>query len=113
VVLIHHPPILGAHYFRRLVDAPAVRAVLEQHGAELVLHGHHHATELNWIGGRHGRIPIVGVPSASGVPGHHDEPAGYNLYLIDGEPGAWRCTMIAYGLRDAGFAELSRQPFAA
>ena len=42
VVLIHHPPVEGAHHFRRLLDAAALRDVLRKHGAELVLHGHHH-----------------------------------------------------------------------
>ena len=42
VVLIHHPPVAGANYFRRLTDAAALREVLRRHGAELVLHGHHH-----------------------------------------------------------------------
>jgi 3',5'-cyclic AMP phosphodiesterase CpdA len=113
VVLIHHPPVLGANYFRRLTDAAAVRAVLAEHGAELVLHGHHHASELAWLDGPTRRIPIVGVPSASGAPGRHDEPAGYNLYQIDGGPGAWRCTMVAYGLRANGFAEIKRHELAA
>ena len=53
---------------------------------------------------------MVGVPSASSAPGHHDEPAGYNLYEIEGAWGAWRCTMIARGWRDGGMAELNRQP---
>ena len=40
VVLIHHPPVAGANFFRRLTNANALREVLHQHGAELVLHGH-------------------------------------------------------------------------
>lgn len=112
VVLLHHPPVLGANYFRRLADAPAVRAVLAEYGADLVLHGHHHAAEIAWIdsGGR--RIPVVGVPSASGAPGHHDDPAGYNLYEIGGGPNAWRCTMTAYGLRNGAFTEVERRELA-
>ena len=112
VVLIHHPPVPGANYLRRLTDAAAVRGALAGHGAELVLHGHHHAAELTWLEGADGRIPVVGVPSASGVPGHHDDPAGYNLYEIDGAPSAWRCAMVAYGLRGNGFAEIKRQQLA-
>ena len=33
VVLIHHPPVAGANYFRRLTDAAALREVLHRHGA--------------------------------------------------------------------------------
>src|SRR5258707_6650202 len=38
VVLIHHPPVPQANYFRRLTDAAALREVLRKRGAELVLH---------------------------------------------------------------------------
>ena len=41
VIMIHHPPVQDAHYFRRLVDAAELRDALRKHGAELVLHGHH------------------------------------------------------------------------
>jgi 3',5'-cyclic AMP phosphodiesterase CpdA len=113
VVLIHHPPTEGAHHFRRLTNAAAVREVLERHGAELVLHGHHHEHSLSFLSGPHGRIPVVGVPSASGAPGRHEEPAGYNLYEIEGASGQWRCTMIVRGMRgDGTLAELRRQELA-
>jgi 3',5'-cyclic AMP phosphodiesterase CpdA len=106
VVLIHHPPVQGANYFRRLTNAAALRDVLAEHGAELVLHGHHHKALLHWLPGPQLRVPVIGVPSASGAPGRHDEPAGYNLYEIE---GAWRCTMISRGWRDDGFIEVKRQ----
>ncbi len=110
VVLIHHPPVEGAHYFRRLTNAGALRDVLREHGAELVLHGHHHEASLHWLPGPQLRVPVVGVPSASGAPDRHDEPAGYNLYEIEGAWGAWRCTMVSRGWRGGGFAEINRQP---
>jgi 3',5'-cyclic AMP phosphodiesterase CpdA len=109
VVLIHHPPVLGVNYFRRLSDAAALREVLQAHGAELVLHGHHHKATINWLDGPRKKIPIVGVPSASGAPGHREAPAGYNLYEIDGEPGTWRCMVVNRGLRERGMAEIGRQ----
>jgi 3',5'-cyclic AMP phosphodiesterase CpdA len=112
-VLIHHPPVEGAHYFRRLRDAEALRDVLRQHGAELVLHGHHHTSSLAWLPGPEFHIPVAGVPSASVAPGrHHDDPAGYHLYEIDGAPGDWRCTLVARGF-DTGngrIVEKQRQP---
>jgi 3',5'-cyclic AMP phosphodiesterase CpdA len=111
-VLIHHPPVEGHNYFRRLKDAAAVREVLQRHGAELVLHGHHHVGSVAWLPGPQTRIPVVGVPSASGAPGHHDDPAGYNLYEIDGAPGAWRCTLVARGWDDGDgrIGEIERHP---
>jgi 3',5'-cyclic AMP phosphodiesterase CpdA len=111
VVLIHHPPVEGANYFRRLTNAAALRAVLQEHGAELVLHGHHHEASLHWLPGPQARIPVVGVPSASVAPGHHDDPAGYNLYEIEGAWGAWRCTMVTRGWNSASgsLGEVGRQ----
>jgi 3',5'-cyclic AMP phosphodiesterase CpdA len=111
VVLIHHPPVAKANYFRRLTDAAPLREVLRKQGAELVLHGHHHAAELVWLAGPWAAIPCIGVPSASGAPDHHDDPAGYNLYEIDGKAGAWHCVMVNHALRGdgIGFAETGRQ----
>jgi 3',5'-cyclic AMP phosphodiesterase CpdA len=112
VVLIHHPPIPNRrHYMKRLIDGPMLRAILAEHGAELVLHGHNHEQQLVWLDGPGGRIPAVGVPSASAIISTHDEPAAYNLYAIDGGPGAWRCEMVSRGLSEGreGITELTRQ----
>jgi 3',5'-cyclic AMP phosphodiesterase CpdA len=111
VVLIHHPPTPNSgHYMKRLIDGPIFRALLAEHGAELLLHGHNHEQQLKWLDGPHGRIPAVGVPSASAIISDHDEPAAYNLYRIEGGPGAWRCEMTSRGLRagHTGVADLAR-----
>jgi 3',5'-cyclic AMP phosphodiesterase CpdA len=112
VVLIHHPPIPNKrHYMKRLIDGPMFRAMLAEHGADLVLHGHNHEQQLMWIDGPQGRIPAVGVPSASAIISDHDEPAAYNLYQVDGRPGAWSCEMVVRGLREGReeISELQRQ----
>jgi 3',5'-cyclic AMP phosphodiesterase CpdA len=112
VVLIHHPPIPNrGHYMKRLIDAPVFRALLADHGAELVLHGHNHEQQLMWLDGPRGRIPVVGVPSASAIVSDHDEPAAYNLYSIGGAPGAWECEVVSRGLREGhdGITELMRR----
>ena len=101
VVMVHHPPI-SKNRFKRLTDGPAFRAVLAQHGAELFIHGHDHAHSVLWLEGVHGRIPAVGVPSASEAPPGKHAPAGYNLYNVDGSPGAWRCELVARGLTPDG-----------
>ena len=112
VVLIHHPPThTRKHYMKRLIDAPFLRALLAEHGAELLLHGHDHEHRVHWLEGPGGRIPAVGVPSASAIVGGDDEPAAYNLFHIDGGPGAWQCEMIVRGLRAGheGITELKRE----
>jgi 3',5'-cyclic AMP phosphodiesterase CpdA len=114
VVLIHHPQQSVHGRFKRLTDAAALRRVLAEYGAELLLHGHDHVRSLDWLDGPHGRkIPAVGVPSASAVAHGSDDPAGYNLYHIDGEAGAWRCEMVNRGLAsDGSFREIGRQELA-
>ncbi|MGC2488548.1 MAG: metallophosphoesterase, partial [Candidatus Sulfotelmatobacter sp.] len=98
IVLIHHPPQSPLRrYLRRLVDAPALRHVLAEKGAELLLHGHDHRSSLVWLDGPDGRkIPAIGVPSASAAGPHGDEGAAtYHLFAIDGTAKQWRCEMIA------------------
>jgi 3',5'-cyclic AMP phosphodiesterase CpdA len=112
VILIHHPPIPNrGHYMKRLIDAPALRALIAEHGAELLLHGHNHEQQLIWLDGPNGRVPAIGVPSASAIISDHDEAAAYNLYRIAGAPGAWECEMIVRGLREGhtGVTELMRK----
>jgi 3',5'-cyclic AMP phosphodiesterase CpdA len=97
IVLIHHPPVTPpSRHLRRLVDAEDFCRVLAQHGAELVLHGHDHRRAIVWLDGPDGPIPALGVPSASArAPHHAEDAAGYTIYRIDGEAGAWRCGIIA------------------
>ena len=112
VVLIHHPPTHARkHYMKRLIDAPFLRALLAEHGAELLLHGHDHEHRVHWLDGPGAPIPAVGVPSASAILEGDDEPAAYNLFHIDGSSGAWQCEMAVRGLRAGhqGITELKRE----
>jgi hypothetical protein len=64
-----------------------------------------------WFDGPSGRIPAVGVPSASAViDGKHD-PAAYNLFRVANEGNAWRCHWTVRGLASHGqdITELRRQ----
>jgi 3',5'-cyclic AMP phosphodiesterase CpdA len=96
VVLIHHPPVSAPHRhrFERLTDAAALRSMLAQYGAELVLHGHDHVNALVWLDGPRSRIPAIGVASASASGAQGSHTAAYNLYRIDGTAGAWRCEIV-------------------
>ena len=108
VVMIHHPPMPSAHH-KRLIDAVKLRQAIAAVGAELIIHGHDHVHSLVWIAGNGGRIPVVGVPSASASASVKQRAGAYNLYRIDGGPGAWRCEVVSRGLRPSGaVAELNR-----
>ena len=99
VVLIHHPPLSPARrFFRRLVDGADLRRVLAEMGAELLLHGHDHRRSLVWLqGAGNKKIPAVGVPSASAYAKYaHEDPAGYNIFRIEGSSGDWRCETVSY-----------------
>jgi 3',5'-cyclic AMP phosphodiesterase CpdA len=109
VVMIHHPPI-DAAYHKRLIDAAGFRQAIAAVGAELIIHGHDHVHALAWLAGNDGRVPVLGVPSAS-VCADAKHAGAYNLYRIDGGPGGWHCEVMTRGLRPSGaVAELSRHP---
>jgi len=113
VVMIHHPPTSRrSDHFKRLVDAPLFRDTLARHGAELVIHGHNHRRQRVWLDGPSARIPAVGVPSASEAPPGEHDPAGYNLYGIEGEPGAWRCESVTRAISGDRIVEFERQTLA-
>ena len=113
VVLIHHPPLPKLSKPRHdLEDAAALADVLARHGAELVLHGHEHREMLTWHPTANGRIPIVGVPSASLAMPYKNEPlARYNLYRLLPDANHRRIELIARGLAEPGgpVVELARR----
>jgi 3',5'-cyclic AMP phosphodiesterase CpdA len=115
VILIHHPPLSApAHRFKWLTDAGELRALLTQVGAELVIHGHDHVHSLVWLDGPRGRIPALGVPSASAaaVEGRRaHQRAAYNLYRVERAAGRWSCEAISRGFKGGGdrIVELERR----
>jgi 3',5'-cyclic AMP phosphodiesterase CpdA len=103
VVLIHHPPVSHTGWRKRLTDAARLKRALAAEGAELLLHGHDHRRMLNWLAGPGGaRVPAVGVPSASASPVTAKQSAAYNLYSIEGAPGAWSCQVTSRGVGRGG-----------
>lgn len=103
VVMIHHPPVSGAtSWHKRLVGKQFFWKVIREVGADLVLHGHTHLDTLNWIAGKDGLVPVVGVPSASQNAGSKKPAARYNLFEIDGEPGDWSLVQRERGLAHDG-----------
>ncbi len=84
VILIHHPPQQGDWTLRRgLADSGALCNVLQNAGAELILHGHLHETLIEQTPGPDGPIPIVGVRSASDISYRPHRGAQYHVYRIE------------------------------
>jgi 3',5'-cyclic AMP phosphodiesterase CpdA len=116
IVLIHHPPLPGqASRMRGLADCDALLRTLQQHGADLVLHGHNHRDMAARIPGRQGFA--LGVPSFSAGISHGHEPLGrYNLLHIHDGPASQRgIELIGRGLGapDGNVIELERRWIAA
>ena len=112
VIMIHHPPVRGAApSHKRLFGIGTFQKTLERHGAELVLHGHTHLPTLNWIGGKHGLVPVVGVAAGGESHGVEKPLAQYNLLEIDGQSGAWDVRLVRRGLTGhaTGVAQISSE----
>jgi 3',5'-cyclic AMP phosphodiesterase CpdA len=100
VLLVHHP-LRSDSWAKRLTDSPELLALLKRHGVELILHGHDHVHSTIWIDGPAGKIPAIGVPSASAVAHGRYPAAAYNLFSIAREGAAWRCEQTVRGIDDA------------
>jgi len=100
VVMIHHSPLKdAAHFGRGLRDATSFTRLLSESGAELVIHGHNHVQSVEMLPRRAGPpIPIVGVASASAVPGTARHRAAYHLYTITIDAAGLRIGLVARGL---------------
>ena len=108
VLLIHHP-LRSKHKHKRLTDTDALQAALKRHGVELILHGHDHIHSTMWFEGPSGRIPAIGVPSASSIAHGHRPAAAYNLFAIERAGDAWRCEQTVRGFGDGtGVQQLQR-----
>jgi 3',5'-cyclic AMP phosphodiesterase CpdA len=90
VVLIHHPPLPQGYGQRReLVDAEDFHKVIARRGAELILHGHMHRSLIGHLPTPNGKVPVIGVPSASARAHGSKDHARYHLYRIDRVDGRW------------------------
>jgi 3',5'-cyclic AMP phosphodiesterase CpdA len=95
VVYLHHSPLPGVEKWRkRLTDAAAVQAVLSEHGAELVLHGHCHRAHYHELSTRDGVAPVIAVPSASALGLHGADVARYNCYNVERDDSGWRLEIM-------------------
>jgi len=90
VLFLHHCPVPGGEKWRRrLTDADAVQAIVREHGAELVLHGHGHRAQRAVLESSQGPVPVYAVPSASAMGLHGGDPAAYAVHRVSGAAGKW------------------------
>lgn len=93
VVLVHHPIIDGHSKAKRdLLDRAELMAVLLEHGAELVLHGHEHrrldvSVECD-PQTKHGRacpasMRVAGISSGTARAAHSGRSASFSVYELD------------------------------
>jgi 3',5'-cyclic AMP phosphodiesterase CpdA len=111
-VLIHHPPVDDTVSWRkRLTDASDFRSVLDQHGVELILHGHAHRSSLNHLATSAGTAPAIGVPSASALGSTSSRRARYHLYRFKANPRGWEMvvTIMCYSPEQRAFTEESEK----
>lgn len=90
VVHLHHSPVPGREKWRkRLTDAAAVRDVIANHGAELVLNGHGHRAHWDEVATAAGNALVIAVPSASSLGLHGGGAASYNCYRVERREQGW------------------------
>lgn len=90
VVLIHHPPVSGVVSWRkRLTDASEFRAIIEDHGVNLILHGHAHRHSQGRVKARDRQVPVIGISSASATDDHSRRQARYHLYRLSRTADGW------------------------
>jgi 3',5'-cyclic AMP phosphodiesterase CpdA len=123
VVYLHHCPLPGVEKWRkRLTDAPELQALLEQHGAELILHGHGHRAHYLELECSCGSVPVIAIPSASALGLHGADVASYNRYRVERSQQGWNLDIegrryqsdggdfVAADLRRVVLRRPSRQP---
>jgi 3',5'-cyclic AMP phosphodiesterase CpdA len=99
IVLVHHPVARDVVAGRKeLVDAEALRAVLADVGAELVLHGHAHEALLTTVPGPTAPIPVLAVPAASTPTGGRGHPARWNEIAITRDGNGFHTQVTARGI---------------
>ena len=94
VLLIHHPPVPGMLSARkRLDDAEAFAGMVQQKGAELILHGHLHRRSHTYLPGPNAPVPVLGAPSASATSPDPLHRAGFGVVRINRTPAGWEATL--------------------
>jgi len=111
IVMLHHPPIEDLTPRRKaLRDDHRLSRVLQDAGAELVLHGHMHCNLRHELKRKDGQtLPVFCTASASST--HSDHPASARLFEVkklqaESECTAWRVDMQLLSMDPSGQLKL-------
>lgn len=105
VVMIHHPPLSRGPSppLRGLDDAKAFEAVIAEHGAEVILHGHTHKRMVHHLPSKAtlrdaGDVPVIGAPSVSAASPDPRQRAAYYLIHLERAGPHWRVSARTRGM---------------
>lgn len=87
LVAIHHPPAgkRATSRIRGLRDHTDFAAVIAEHGADLIVHGHEHQDLVEALPGpNETSVPVRGVASGTYFHNKPDRTARYRIFEIDG-----------------------------
>ena len=73
--------------------------MIAEEGAELVLHGHLHSVSLLYVDGKHGQVPVVGVPLGVESARQTGPRPPSTSISISGTPGDFTCEMTSIRLQ--------------
>lgn len=86
VVAIHHPPAgrRSESVIRGFKDREAFAALIKEHGAEVVVHGHEHRDLRETLPTPSGTVDVLGVPSGTYFASKPEKTARYRIFEIEG-----------------------------
>ncbi len=93
ILLIHHPPFPNAvARHKRLMDVKKFYPLIQQHGAELIIHGHSHRRSRADLPGPVARVPVLGISSASATSRDPLHRAVFRVFRITPTSAGWTTT---------------------
>lgn len=93
ILLIHHPPVPNAvSRHKRLIDLERFHPLIQQHGAELIIHGHSHRRSRADLPGPAARVPVLGISSASAASRDPLHRAAFRVVRIWPTSSDWTTT---------------------
>jgi 3',5'-cyclic AMP phosphodiesterase CpdA len=103
VLLVHHPPMRNQVKPRKaLRDAAMLRAIIAQHGAELVLHGHTHHHSYHQLPGPVAPVPVLGLPASTAYHASWAKRACLRRYTLRPQDDGWQIEVHDHRLPSHG-----------